>query len=479
MPNSRASILGEQGKDELRLMTQEGVAAVVLAAGKGTRMKSARPKVMHEVASWPMILHVLKALEPVAAGNRVVVVAEGMATVEAAVAPTQTVIQKPQLGTGHAVLCARDALSGFRGTVLVVFGDTPLITSETLSKMVAAREAGSSVVVLGYEPQDPTGYGRLITDSDGGVTAIVEHKDATPEQRKIALCNATAMAIDANVLFDLLDRVGDDNAQGEIYLTSVVELACKDGLSCGVVIASDIEVMGVDSRAGLARAETLMQERLRSRALDAGVTMTDPSTVYLSADTILGEDVVVGPNVFFGPDVRIGNNVTIKAFSHLEGATVEEGAIIGPFARLRPETTIGREAHVGTFVEVKKSSIEAGAKVPHLTYIGDARVGAGTNVGAGTITCNYDGYDKNFTDIGVGVFIGSNNSLVAPVTIGDGAYTGAGSTITRDVPADSLAVGRGEQFEREGWAIRFRAKKEGKVIEAAPENKKQAQGKNK
>jgi bifunctional UDP-N-acetylglucosamine pyrophosphorylase/glucosamine-1-phosphate N-acetyltransferase len=442
-------------------MIETPTAAVILAAGKGTRMKSDLAKVLHPLAGRPMVRHLIATLEAVRASRTIVVVGPGMEAVAEAVAPLPTALQAEQRGTGDAVKAARKALSGFAGDVLVLYGDTPLLTVETLERMLAARRAAPhpAVVVLGFEPDDPAEYGRLIGGPDGALEAIVEYREADAAQRRIGLCNSGVMAIDGAVLFDLLDAVTDDNAKGEYYLTDLVAIARSRGLPCAYVMAPVDELVGVNSRADLAVAERILQGRLRAAAMAGGVTMLDPETVWLSHDTAFGRDVVVQPNVFFGPGVTIGDGVTIKAFSHIEGARVAEDAILGPYARLRPGAEIGRAAHIGNFVEIKAAVVEAGAKANHLSYIGDARIGAGANIGAGTITCNYDGFTKSLTDIGAGAFIGSNSALVAPVKIGDGAIVGAGSTITRDVPADALSVARGDQKDFEGWASKFRARK--------------------
>tara|TARA_R110002110_G_scaffold40995_5_gene130706 strand:- start:5460 stop:6770 length:1311 start_codon:yes stop_codon:yes gene_type:complete len=425
-------------------------------------MKSDLPKVLHRVANRPMVSHLLDALSAISSERTVVVVAPGMTQLAEAVAPAETAVQTEALGTGHAVLAARSQMADFTGDVLVLFGDTPLLTAETMQNMLAARRAADdpAVVVLGFRPDDPAEYGRLVTAEDGGLEAIVEFKDANDAQREIGLCNAGIMAIDGEHLFALLDAVGNDNANGEYYLTDIVALARDRGLRCAVVEAADpVEVMGVNSRAQLAEAEAAMQARLRDRAMAGGVTMTDPETVWLSADTKIGRDVVIGPNVFFGTGVTIADNVEIKAFCHIDQAEVAAGAVIGPFARLRPGAKLERNVHVGNFVEIKQALVEEGAKVNHLTYIGDARIGPRANIGAGTITCNYDGFFKDLTDIGADAFIGSNSALVAPVKIGDGATVGAGSVITSDVEADALAVARGRQKSIGGWAKAFRTKR--------------------
>ena len=433
-------------------------------------MKSALPKVLHPVANRPMISHILSALDALSPDRTVVVVSPGMAQVAEAVAPAETAVQTEALGTGHAVLAARDAMKGFEGDVLVLFGDTPLLTAETMQNMVAARRSADNpaVVVLGFRPDDPAEYGRLVTTPEGGLEAIVEFRDASPEQREIGLCNAGIMAIRGEVMFDLLDAVTNDNAKNEYYLTDIVGIARARHLSCAVVEADDpVEVMGVNGRAQLAEAEAALQARLRARALADGVTMTDPGTVWLSADTKLGRDVTIEPNVFFGPGVTVGDDVEIRAFCHIDGAEIDSGCIVGPFARLRPGARLQRDAHIGNFVEIKAAVVEEGAKVNHLTYIGDARIGARANIGAGTITCNYDGFFKDHTDIGAGAFIGSNTALVAPVKVGDGAIVGAGSVITGDVAADALAVARGRQKSVDGWAKRFRDRRQAEKAAAA------------
>jgi len=436
-------------------------AAIVLAAGLGTRMKSTLAKVLHPLAGRPMITHLLDTLSTLALENIVVVTSDGADGVAAAVAPHPTAVQAEQLGTGHAVLQAADTLGGFNGDILVLFGGDPLITAATMESLLDRRHRDDkpAVAVLGFRPDDPGLYGRLIADDDGNLEAIVEARDATPEQLAGDLCNSGVMAIDGSKLFELLGRVGNDNAKGEYYLTDIVGLARADGLTCAAVEATDpSELIGVDTRADLARAEAVLQDRLRAQAMENGATLIGPETIFFSFDTKLGRDVTVGPNVVFAPGVHVGDNVTIRPFCHLEGATVAPGAIIGPYARLRPGAAIGEDVRIGNFVEVKNAQFEPGAKANHLSYIGDSRVGAGANIGAGTITCNYDGFNKHKTDIGAGAFIGSNTALVAPVTIGDGAIVGAGSAIAKDVAADSLAVTRAPQKQLTGWAAKFRGK---------------------
>ncbi len=450
-------------------MTTPKTAVIVLAAGLGTRMKSALPKVLHPLAGRPMIAHLMETVDGLEPEDVCVVVGDFMDAVSEAVAPFPTAVQSERLGTAHAVLTARDGIGDFDGDVLVLFGADPLITLATLEDLLEVRrEHGAAVAVLGFRPEDPGLYGRLVTDEDGRLEAIVEAKDASEEQLAIGLCNSGVMAIDGRRLWGLLDRVGNDNAKGEYYLTDIVALTRADGLDCVVSEGDPDELIGVDSRADLAEAEAILQDRLRLNAMENGVTMTDPTTVFLSHDTDLGRDVHIGPNVFFGPGVRVGEGARIDAFCHLEGATVRPGATVGPFARLRPGTNVGEGAKVGNFVEVKNAILEPGAKVSHLTYIGDAHVGEGANIGAGTITCNYDGYFKSKTIIGKGAFIGSNTALVAPVNVGDGAVIGAGSTIGKDVESDALAVTRAPQKHLQGWA---RVNRERKSAEKAKQKK--------
>jgi len=440
---------------------EAALAVVVLAAGQGTRMQSALPKVMHPLAGRPMICQVLETAAALSAERTVVVVGPDMSALADLVAPNPSAVQAERRGTGHAVLQARDALAGFSGDVLVLYGDTPLLTVDTLTGVLAARrgEGDPGVVVLGFRPDDPGAYGRLIVSEDGSLERIVEARDADSETLALDLCNSGVMAVDGAILFDLLDQLGNDNAKGEYYLTDLVGLARNAGRTAAVVEAPASELVGVNSRADLAAAEAAMQARLRDAAMAAGATLTDPATVWFSHDTRLGRDVTVGPNVVFGPGVTVGNDVTVLPFSHLEGVTVAPGARVGPYARLRPGTVVGEGARIGNFVEVKAAVIDAGAKINHLSYIGDAHVGAGANVGAGTITCNYDGFTKSLTDIGAGAFIGSNSALVAPVKVGDGAFVGAGSTITRDVEADAIAVTRAEQKAVPEGAKRYRARR--------------------
>ncbi|PWB84481.1 MAG: bifunctional N-acetylglucosamine-1-phosphate uridyltransferase/glucosamine-1-phosphate acetyltransferase [Methylocystaceae bacterium] len=435
--------------------------AVILAAGEGARMKSRRPKVLHEVAGRSMLAHVLAAVDSAGVDEVAVVVGAGRDDVGAEARrfrpDAQVFVQDRQLGTAHAVLAAREAIAADVDDLLVLFADTPLVTSTTVAALRDGLRDGASVAVLAFETQTPFGYGRVIRDAEGRPTAIREEKDASDDERRLRLCNAGLMAIEGARALDLLEGVGKANAQGEYYLTDVVGLAARGGLETRVVPAAEEEVLGVNDRAQLARAEALAQDRLRRDAMLAGATLVAPQTVFLSADTKTGRDVTIEPDVVIGRGVEIGDGAVIHSFSHLEGTTVGEGAQVGPFARLRPGTRLAAKAKVGNFVEIKAADVGEGAKVNHLTYIGDASVGARANIGAGVITCNYDGFFKYRTQIGEGAFIGSNAALVAPVTVGDHAYVGSGSVITRDVASDALAVGRGRQVEKAGWAAQFRA----------------------
>lgn len=438
--------------------------AVILAAGKGIRMRSNRPKVLHEIAGLSMLAHVIAAAKAAAIGNVAVVVGPGMDQVEThatALEPDASVfVQKDQLGTADAVGAANELLSRAAGPVLVLYGDTPLVLPETVSAVTAALKAGADMVVVGFEPENPFGYGRLLQDEQGRLTAIREEKDASPAERAIRLCNSGIMGFASGALLqELLGGIGNDNANGEYYLTDAVALAVGQRLKAELVIAPEDTVLGVNSRIELAAAEAAMQQRLRAEAMAGGATLIAPETVFFSADTKIGADVLIEPNVWFGPGVSVADQVHIKAFCHIEKARIGKGAIIGPFARLRPGAELAEHAHIGNFVEIKQAEIGEGAKVNHLTYIGDASVGAGANIGAGTITCNYDGFDKHRTEIGEGAFIGSNTALVAPVKIGDGAYIGSGSVISKDVTPGALAVSRAPQQERANWATRFRARR--------------------
>ena len=441
-------------------MTEKSVAAIILAAGKGTRMRSSLTKVLHKVGGQPMLERVLNIAADQSPQHLTVVIgdhAPEVGTAAKVITPEAIIaVQSPPKGTAHAVEQALPALEGFAGTVLVLYADTPLLEDETLREMRAHIDGGAAVAVLGFRPDDPKLYGRLKLNEGGLLDAIIEAKDATPEELTIPLCNSGVMAIDSAFLKKRLRDIDNKNAKGEYYLTDLVVLARKDGHACVAIEASADEVLGVDSRDGLAEAELIFQSRMRHLAMNEGATLTDPESVFFSYDTKLGKDVTIEPNVFFGPGVTIDDGVTIKAFSHLEGAHIKSGATIGPFARLRPGAHIGEDAKVGNFVEIKKSTLAKGAKVSHLTYIGDTEIGAHANIGAGTITCNYDGYGKHKTTIGARAFIGSNSSLVAPVTIGDGAFVGSGSVITKNVAPDDLAVARGRQSAIKGWAARFR-----------------------
>ncbi|HEV2678407.1 MAG TPA: bifunctional UDP-N-acetylglucosamine diphosphorylase/glucosamine-1-phosphate N-acetyltransferase GlmU [Aliidongia sp.] len=440
-------------------MSRNRLAIVILAAGKGTRMKSALPKVMHEIAGKPMLRHVIDTCGRLDPDRMVVVAGPDMPGVEKAAAPHALAHQMEQRGTGHAVGCAQDALGGRRfDAVLVVYGDTPLITAETLSRMVAERQrTDAAVVVLGMRVAPPNAYGRLVLDAGGDLDAIVEAAEASPEILALDLCNSGVMVIDGAVLFDLVGRVEDGNSKGEFYLTDIVGIARGDGRRARVVEAPVDELVGVNSRADLAAAEAILQQRLRAAAMADGATLVDPASVFLAADTVFGRDVVIGPHVVFGPGVTVGDRVQIKSFSHIEGARIGAGAVIGPFARLRPGTELAEDVHIGNFVELKNAQLGRGAKANHLTYLGDATVGSGTNIGAGTITVNYDGFGKYRTEIGARAFIGSHSSLVAPITIGDGAMTAAGSVVTQNVEADAIAIGRARQIDKPGRAAAFRA----------------------
>ncbi|MEZ5759397.1 MAG: bifunctional UDP-N-acetylglucosamine diphosphorylase/glucosamine-1-phosphate N-acetyltransferase GlmU [Emcibacteraceae bacterium] len=447
-------------------MAKSELALVILAAGKGTRMKSSLHKVLHPLGGRPMLHHLLASAEPLNPTRKVIVVGAGKEQVEASVGTqAEIAVQEPQLGTGHAVQMTRDQLAGFKGDVLILYGDVPLLTTATMQKMIETRQkSGVAVVVLGFTPADAKAYGRLKLDADGHLDAIIEYKDASEDERAIKLCNSGIMALSGEHMFTLLDSLKNDNAAKEYYLTDVGEIANKMGLGCAVVEADEQEVMGINSRSELAEAEEVFQNELRQYFMDEGVSLKDPKTVYFSHDTLIGQDVTVEPNVVFGPGTKIAGNVTIKAFSHIEGAIIGAGSTVGPFVRLRPAAVLGEGVKVGNFVEIKKASVEDGAKVSHLSYIGDARIGKNANIGAGTITCNYDGYFKYHTDIGEGAFIGSNTALVAPVTIGDGAIVGAGSVITFAVEGDALAIARGKQKQLGGWAAKFRTDKKAKKM---------------
>lgn len=444
------------------------LAVVVLAAGAGTRMKSRLPKVLHRVAGTPMVRHVLAAAEALRPDRVVVVGPPGRDDVAREVAPHPCVVQARPLGTGDALKAAMPALKGFAGDVMVMFGDAPLLTPGSLRKVLAARRKAPSrgkaadrriaIGVLGFRAADPAPYGRLVRDARGDLERIVEGRDASAEERRIDIVNSGVMVIDGALLPGLVRRLRNDNAKGEYYLTELAAIAHRAGHRCVVVEGTEAEFLGVNSKADLAAAEAAMQRRLRRAALDAGVTMADPATVWLSADTRFGEDVTVGPNTVFGPEVAVGDGVTIHGFCHIEGAIIGPGAIVGPFARLRPGTRIGAGVHIGNFVELKNTTIRDGAKANHLAYLGDGDIGARANIGAGTIFVNYDGFGKWRTVVEPDAFVGSNSSLVAPVRIGRGANVTAGSVITQDVAADSVAFGRARQVDKPQAAPAMRAR---------------------
>ena len=436
--------------------------AIILAAGEGTRMRSARPKVLQEIGNRPLIGHVAASATQVGVDALAIVIGPDMQEVAQAArqfAPNVTAYeQRERLGTGHAIACARDAIVSKYTDVLVLLGDAPLVRPETIAAARECLSGGADVVVVGFRAEDPTGYGRLIL-SGNQVVAIREHKEASEAERAVDLCNSGIIAFSQKHMLNLVDAIGNDNAKGEFYLTDAIEIAHKSGLTVGLVEAEEAEVMGVNDRAQLAECESIFQSRRRAEVLAGGVTLIAPDSVHFSADTRIGPDVTIEPNVVFGPGVAIASGARIKAFSHLEGANVSEGAQIGPYARLRPGADIGQGARIGNFVEVKNAAFGAGAKANHLSYVGDSDVGANANIGAGTITCNYDGFLKYRTEIGEGAFIGSNSALVAPVSIGAGAIVGSGSTITNDVPSNALALGRGRQAVKADWAVTFRATK--------------------
>ncbi|MDG4902406.1 MULTISPECIES: bifunctional UDP-N-acetylglucosamine diphosphorylase/glucosamine-1-phosphate N-acetyltransferase GlmU [unclassified Mesorhizobium] len=442
-------------------MSQRSCLSVILAAGEGTRMKSAMPKVLHAIAGLPMVAHVVKAAEAAGATGLALVIGHGADEMRKAVqkfAPkAETFVQENRLGTAHAVLAAREAIAKGYDDILVMFGDTPLIDAAALAAARQKLAEGAAVAVIGFRPPNPTGYGRLI-EKGGRLVAIREEKDCSEAEKKLGFCNAGMMAVAGNQALRLLDKVGNNNAKGEFYLTDIVELAGADGLDVVATEASFESALGINNRAELAEAEAIWQARQRREAMLAGVTLIAPETVYFSHDTEIGADTIVEPHVWFGPGVKIASGAKIHAFSHIEGATIASNCDVGPFARLRPGADLRQKAKVGNFCEVKQATIEEGAKVNHLTYIGDARVGAGANIGAGTITCNYDGFSKFFTDIGEGAFVGSNSALVAPVTIGKGGYIASGSVITESVPDDALAFGRARQktLPRKGKELRER-----------------------
>jgi bifunctional UDP-N-acetylglucosamine pyrophosphorylase/glucosamine-1-phosphate N-acetyltransferase len=435
--------------------------SIILAAGEGTRMRSALPKVLHPVGGLPMVGHAVRASQAAGAARIAVVVGPGHDAVSAAVmaqSPSAAVYtQLERLGTGHAVKQARAAFDAGNGNVIVLYADTPLVTSATVASIVAKLDAGADIVVVGFEPDDPTGYGRLLTDGDR-LTAIREHKDASEAERRIRLVNSGIMGFKSTVLASVIDRIDNKNAKGEFYLTDAIELANADKRKVEYTVTDANEVIGVDDRSKLAKAEAQFQELRRDDFMKAGVTLKDPASVYFSYDTEIGRDVTIFPQVVFGPGVKIGDNVEVRAFCDIEDVKIGAGATIGPFARIRGGAELGADVHLGNFVEVKKSKIGAGTKAGHLSYLGDAVIGEKVNIGAGTITCNYDGVNKDTTTIGDGVFVGSNTSLVAPVTLGKRSYTASGSVITDDVPADAVAFGRARQETKLGYAPKLREK---------------------
>jgi bifunctional UDP-N-acetylglucosamine pyrophosphorylase/glucosamine-1-phosphate N-acetyltransferase len=443
-------------------MTARSSLTVVLAAGEGTRMRSSLPKVLHQVAGQPLLAHVLAAA-PHGAGDKLAVVVgpDHKAVTEEVkrVRPdAATFIQAERLGTAHAVLAARAAIAHGADDLLVAFGDTPLISAATFARLRAPLEQGAALAVLGFRAADPTGYGRLLLEGDR-LMAIREQADASAEERKVTLCNAGVMAFDGRRALEILERIGNANSKGEYYLVDAVTIVREMGLEAVVIETSEDEVRGINTKAQLAEAEAVMQARLRKAALDAGVTLIAPETVYLAADTRFGNDVTIEPFVVIGPGVTIGDGAVIHSFSHIVHSSIGNKALVGPYARLRPGTSLGDGGKIGNFVETKAATLEAGVKVNHLSYIGDTHIGANSNIGAGTITCNYDGFGKHKTTIGEGAFVGTNSSLVAPVKIGKGAYIGSGSVITKDVPDDAMAVERSPQSNREGGAKRYREMK--------------------
>ena len=445
---------------------QRDFAAVILAAGKGTRMQSDVHKVLHPIAGRAMLDHLLGVLETLSPARKIVVVGAGREQVAALIEARggEIVVQDEQLGTAHAVNMAAASLADFAGDVLILYGDTPLIEAETMARMLERLHGpdAPAIVVVGFRPADALQYGRILAGPGGAIEKMVEYRDADAGERAVDLCNSGMMAVAAADLFPLLERVAADNAAGEYYLPDIVRLAAEDGRRSVVIEAEPWEMAGVNSRAELALVEAEWQRRRRLRAMADGVTLVAPDTIWFSHDTSIGRDCIVEPNVVFGPGVTIGERVTIKSFSHIEGATIADDARIGPYARLRPGAEIGAGARIGNFVEVKQAKVGAGAKANHLAYLGDAEIGAGANIGAGTITCNYDGFFKYKTWIGEGAFIGSNTALVAPVMIGKGALVAAGSVITRDVADDSIALARGEQVEKPGAAAKFRERMQAK-----------------
>lgn len=437
-------------------------AAVILAAGQGTRMRSSLPKVLHPVGGRAMVDWSVALAKDVGCEKIIVVCSPSGVAVQDHVSATlgneAIAIQDPPLGTGHAVLSAKDALRDFEGELVVLYGDTPLIPASAVNDLFSELDQGASVGVLGFEAVDPGAYGRLITDAEGNLEAIVEAKEANPQQLNVTFCNSGVMAATSKTMFDLLAKVTNENAKGEYYLTDIVALARASGGGCRAVACDEADVLGVNSRVELAQAEAAFQSKKRQDLLLAGVTMTAPETIFFSHDTVIENDVSLEPNVVFGPGVVLRSGAKVRAFSHIEGADVAGGCEIGPYVRLRPGAVLEQGAKIGNFVEVKNTRMGPGAKANHLAYLGDGDVGAGANIGAGTIFCNYDGFLKYQTKVGAKAFVGSNSSLVAPVSIGDGAYVGSGSVITKDVEPDGLAVARGRQMQKSGWATSFRDK---------------------
>lgn len=441
-------------------MANSSLLVVILAAGMGTRMKSSMPKVLHKIGGLSMVGHVIKTCLELNASKFAFVVGPNMEDVSGEISShidnAELFTQVERLGTAHAVLAARSALESHNGPVLVLYGDTPLLTPSSLQNLLDMLEAGADVGVLGFEADDPSGYGRIVQNQAGDLIAIREEKDASADEQNIKFCNSGVMAFGSGHIIHLLDQIGNENAKGEYYLTDSIEIAHSQNLKTVASQCREDEVLGVNDRIQLSEAESIFQHRMRVNAQRQGATLIAPETVFFSHDTDIGTDVIIEPHVIFGPNVKIANGVKIAAFSHIEGAELGEKSIAGPFARLRPGTKLGEGAKVGNFVETKNANVAMGAKINHLSYIGDAEVGEDANVGAGTITCNYDGFFKHKTVIGQQAFIGSNSSLIAPVTIGDGAYIGSGSVISRDVESDSLALTRAERQTIEGWAARFK-----------------------
>ncbi|MEM9357265.1 MAG: bifunctional UDP-N-acetylglucosamine diphosphorylase/glucosamine-1-phosphate N-acetyltransferase GlmU [Pseudomonadota bacterium] len=434
--------------------------SVILAAGKGTRMKSDIPKPLHQIAGRTLLGHAMHAARAAEHSQIAVVIGPDMDNVKAETTThdpsAQTFVQHRQAGTADAVLAAKDAIRQHNGDMFVLFCDTPMLQAETLNRVSDALDQGANIVVLGFEADDPTGYGRLLTDTRGELIAIREDRDATEAERQTKLCNSGVMAFRCPDLLGLLDRIGNDNSKGEYYLTDAIAIAREDGLSCKAITCDEEELLGINDRVQLATAESKYQQRLRRQAMINGATMIAPETVWLSYDTVIGQDVVIEPNVFIGPNVTIEDGALIRANSHLEGAHVAAACRVGPFARLRPGARLGDQVHVGNFVEVKNVEMGRGAKANHLAYLGDGTIGEGANIGAGTIFCNYDGFRKHTTTVKKGAFVGSNSALVAPVEIGEGAFVGSGSVVTKNVPADSLMVERAPITVKEGWAAKFR-----------------------